>query len=339
METNNKFRNTLGVPDELISLLTESYVCEYASIARDGTPITSPLIPNPGKDGATIDVNTGLTYPWKAERARKNPHVCLLYSEPKGLRAENAPVVLVYGHAAVRDADLQGNTDRYVQVVRANSKLFGRLPLSLLGLMVGYIARIWISILPLRILWWPEGQMQQTPKEWTAPDGISLPVSDPPPEPLEHSHSPLESRSIKWQETMAYAIARLGKPVLTVVDENGFPAPVRTKGGQFNADSLRLDLPSSIPVRSNGRACLTFHNLQIRNGEMYSNENYSFVGEFVGNGSSGLFKIERQLPSANFKRGLGDMIALGKMMMRMRERLKTEAARRGQPVPVVRLVN
>lgn len=100
------FSNRIGLPEELVPVLVNSQVCEYASIKRDGTPITSPVIPFPGEAGCTIGVNTGLAYSWKAERARHNPKVCLLYSERKGLVGERPPVILVYGQATVLDADL-----------------------------------------------------------------------------------------------------------------------------------------------------------------------------------------------------------------------------------------
>lgn len=71
---------------------------------------------------------------------------------------------------------------------------------------------------------------------------------------------------------------------------------------------------------------------------MIANENYAFIGEVHANGTSASFRVERQLPSASFRRSLKGMISLGRMMMRMRKRLVIEATRRGQPVPVVRLV-
>jgi hypothetical protein len=83
MEEQLPFSNAIELPEELVPTLVHSYVCEYASIKKDGTPITSPVIPFPGEDGRTVDVNTGLAYTGKAERARNNPKVCLLYSEPR----------------------------------------------------------------------------------------------------------------------------------------------------------------------------------------------------------------------------------------------------------------
>lgn len=338
MDKISKLSNKINLPEEVVPLLMDSLVCEYASIKRDGTPITSPLIPNPGKDGCTIDINTGLTYPWKAERARHNPKVCLLYSEPKGWIGKSPAVVLVYGQATVRDADLQGNTDRYVKAVRSYSSLFGRLPVSILRWMNGYIARIWISITPLKILWWPGGDIDQKAREWQAPEGIRVPPSDPSPGPLRTMHTPLDASPNEWHFDLEYAFENLGNPILTVVDEHGYPVPFRAAGGQHKRDGVHLALIPAMPAKANGRACLTFHSLQIKNGEMVSNENYSFIGDVFGNGASALFQIERQLPSASFRRDPKGMISLGGMMMRMRKRLEIEAGRRGQPVPVVRLV-
>ena len=60
--------------------------------------------------------------------------------------------MLVQGHAAVRDADLQANTDRYarVSVEKLPASVEGQ-PKAILRRMVFYYARIWIEITPVRI--------------------------------------------------------------------------------------------------------------------------------------------------------------------------------------------
>jgi hypothetical protein len=45
--------------------------------------------------------------------------VALLYADPIGSASAHLPVVLVQGHAAVCDADLQANTDRYTRATMA----------------------------------------------------------------------------------------------------------------------------------------------------------------------------------------------------------------------------
>ena len=337
MNNEFTFSNRIGLPEELVPVLVNSLVCEYASIKRDGTPITSPLIPFPGKTGCTIDVNTGLSYPWKAERARHNPKVCLLFSERKSLFGERPPVILIYGQATVLDADLQANTERYAQAIRARSQMFRKLPAFMLQWMVGYIARIWIAITPLKVLWWPAGDMHNDPLKWLAPEGIQIPQSDPKPKPLPASHKPLTNTPVDWRSDLQYALNQLGEPILTVVDAEGYPVPFRVRASAMQPEDVNLDLLPVMPANARGRACLTFHNLQVRNGEMYSNENLSFTGTVYGNGRRALFKAEHQLPGINFKRGLGDMLSLGGQMLSMKRRLEIEARRRGQPVPVIRL--
>ena len=93
-------------------MLEQAITCEFATLTRRGTPVTFPLNPYLSDDRRTIDVSTGLSYPAKAERVRRNPKVTVLYSDMVGLALPQAPVVLVYGHAAVRDADLQANADK-----------------------------------------------------------------------------------------------------------------------------------------------------------------------------------------------------------------------------------
>jgi hypothetical protein len=330
------FINSSGLPKDLVPLLMNG-VCEYASLKKDGTPITSPVIPFPGENGDTIDVQTGLTYPMKAERARNNPQVCLLYSEPKASPVEGPPTVLVYGQACVYDADLQANTDRYVMMNLARFKIFRPLPAFILRRMDGYLARIWIAVTPLKILWWPEGDMEATPQQWYAPEGTQAPPCDPPPGPLPSPHKPLVDPSKDWRKDITYAFDRLGAPIITVVDEDGYPVPFRARGGSMRADSVHLDLPASMPVDARGRACLTFHTLKVQKGEMVSNENMSFVGEVSGDGEDVLFKVERCLPIFSFRRDPAGVVTLISGIVNMRKRLEVEATRRGQTVPKINL--
>jgi hypothetical protein len=326
--------NSIGLPKDLVPLLMDG-VCEYASLKKDGTPITSPVIPFPGENGRTIDVQTGITYSSKAERARNNPQVCLLYSEPKASPVEKPPTVLVYGQACVYDSDLQANTDRYVRMNLARFTLFRMLPAFILRQMDGYFARIWIAVTPLKLLWWPEGDMGATPQQWHAAEGTQAPSSDPPPEPLPTPHKHLVDLSTDWRKDIAYAFDRLGKPIITVVDEDGYPVPFRARGGSLEADGVHLDLPSAMPVESRGRACLTFHTLNFQKGQMVKNENMSFVGEVSGDGGDALFKVERCLPNVGFSRDPAGVVSLISIFIRMRKRLEVEAARRGQSVPAV----
>jgi hypothetical protein len=343
MSNKLSFSNAIDLPEELVPLLVhKTWACEYASIKRDGTPVTSPVITFPGEDGCTIDVNTGLTYPWKADRARNNPRVCLLYSEPDGTTVEKPPVVLVYGGATVHDADLQGNTDRYVHAVNTRvsmfSQMFRLMPSFMLQGMAGYLARIWIAITPIKILWWPGGDMDVSPKQWRAPDDIQIRPSDPPPEPLTNNHNPIIPSPNGWRKNLEHALDNLGTPILTVVDEEGYPVPFRVRNSSLHREGVDLELLSAMPTKVKGRSCLTFHTIQLKNGEAVSNENLSFIGDVSGDKVKAIFKIERQLTSASFKSGPKGWVLLSRVFRNGGRRLEVEASRRGQPVPVIRLI-
>jgi hypothetical protein len=336
MQSEQTSINTIGLPQDLVPLLMEG-VCEYASLKKDGTPITSPVIPFPGENGRTIDIQTGLTYPTKAERARKNPRVCLLYSEPKISPVERPPTVLVYGQATVNDSDLQANTDRYVRMNLSRSTMFRQMPAFMLRQMDGYLARIWIAVTPLKLLWWPKGDMGTTPQQWLAPEGTQAPPSDPPPKPLPTPHKPLVDPQTNWRKDIAYAFDRLGTPVITLVDDDGYPVPFRVRGGSSGDEGVHLDLLSAMPVKARGRACLTFHTLKVQKGEMISNENMSFIGEVSGDGGDTLFKVERCLPIFSFRRDPAGVMSLILGIFRMGKRLEVEAQCRGQSVPNINL--
>ena len=173
--------NSAGWLEELLPLFERAITVEYASLTRAGTPVTYPVTPYVGEDGRTLDVSTGLTYPAKAERARRNPKVAILYSDPLGSGLDGAPVVLVQGMATVRDADLQANTDRYVRLAMAKlPDTYEGQPKFMLRTLAWYFARIWVQVTPTRILWWPEGRLDEPPREWTAPEGTGAPSSPEP---------------------------------------------------------------------------------------------------------------------------------------------------------------
>src|SRR3954451_15838893 len=166
-------------PADLAELCRRSLVAEYASLTCDGRPITWPLTPYLGEDTATIDVSTRLTYPAKAERARRDPRVAVLFSSRIAPGMADPAVVLVQGLATVRDADLQANLDRYVcdSLIKLPGTFQGR-PTWALRRSAWYFARIYVQVTPLRITSWPGGRLDREPDVWTASEGTTAPPSD-----------------------------------------------------------------------------------------------------------------------------------------------------------------
>jgi hypothetical protein len=321
-----------GWPTELDGVFARSLTCQYASLTRTGSPVTVPTTPYP--KGPTIDVSTGLTYPAKAERARRNPNVALLFADPIGSDSENHPVVLVQGHAAVRDADLQGNTDRYAQVAaeKLPEATKGQ-PKLLLRRMGFYYARIWIEITPLRMSWWPDRDLAPAPQQWRAEPGRPLPESDPPPsgaQPPAWLQAPAE-----WREVAARALHELPLADLTLRDVDGFPLCLPVTPGTLAGEEVPLALGAGAPELSPGPACLTLHG---HDESFTTQENHTLVGQLEIGGNGPRLHVERALADWSLA-GNRAQIALGFMAKgrRLRPRLKAEAARRGQPVPRVNI--
>ncbi|MFI9596341.1 hypothetical protein [Nonomuraea sp. NPDC052265] len=316
-------------PREAAEVFDRALVCQYASLTRDGRPVTWPVTPYVGA-GGTFDVSTGLTYPDKAERARRDPRVALLCSGAGDSGPDRAPVVLVQGRATVRDADLQAGTDRYVRESTAKTGAgFAGMPWFLVKRLGWYFARVWVEVTPERIVRWPEGDLSGTPEVWTSPGDVAVPASDPAP-----TGPRLPSRSAPPMDWRPFAdrAARLGEPVVTMVAD-GLPLAVPTRSAVRTEAGFDLRLPVGVRA-AGGPVCLTFH----RHGPaMEWQENVVLVGSGAGAGDRLSVRVERalndwSLPENRRERGRS-FLGQGRML---RKRLEAEAARRGQPVPRVR---
>lgn len=321
-----------GWPDGLLDVFERSITCEYASLTRGGTPITIPTTPYVGN--GTLDVSTGLTYPAKAERARRNGKVALLFSDPIGAGDGASPVVLVQGHAAVRDADLQANTDRYARVAaeKLPEATKGQ-PKFLLRRFAFYYARIWIEVTPLRIRRWPDRELATQPHEWRLEPAPQLPSSDP--EPPGRQPPPWKDVAPDWREQTARALRELPLADLTAVDSDGYPVCVPVSAGTLAGDEVALQLGAGAPSLPDGPACLTVHG---HDEHFTSQENHTLVGLLSNDSGTAKLHVDRALANWSIT-GSRAKIAIDFLRngRRLAPRLKAEAARRRQPVPRVNI--
>ena len=318
-------------PDDLVSVFESAVTAEYCSLTASGRPITVPATPYLGRHRTTLDVSTGLAYPAKAERARREPRVALLFADPVGTTLADPPVVLVQGLATVRDTDLQANTDRYVQLSTEKLPDATMGPRAALRRMSWYFARIWVEVTPLHIQWWPSREMGEPARRWHAPEATAAPLSDPAPPgaaPGAWIRPP-----VAWRPLAAAALPG-SLADLSVVDSNGFPLCVPVANARLDDDGVVLDVGPGAPALAEGAACLTLHRHAAR---FTGQENHSFVGHLEQSGDGWHLTVERALGDWSLAGGRARVAAafLSKRRV-LRRRTAQEAERRSQPVPEVR---
>lgn len=304
------------LPGHVLELLSAAAVSEFATVSAAGVPIDTPLSCFPSEDFATIDLATGLSYPAKAERARRNPKVGLLI---EGNRHE--PVVSIAGLAAVTDRDLQANALRYIRETAFSRP--GDPPWELARHAVYYWTRLIIRVAPVRVLWWENrAAMEGPPTILEAAAGQSYPASDPAPRgnPSEGARWPHR----EWRQTADEALASRIPGHLTLCDGDGFPLPIRAARMERTEAGFRLRMPRAVPWRAPGAATLSFAG------------RYIFIGTVEEDGEDHLLEVERALPIHPFVADESLMWdPAAEANQTLMGRLRHEVARRGQALPEI----
>jgi hypothetical protein len=161
---------TASLPDEVQAVFDRFITTELTTVNGAGQPITWPVTPYYSLGDPCIDVTTGLGYPKKANDARANPLVSLLFSDPTGSGLQDPPMILVQGCAEVDDRDLEANRERYqresLEKLPATASL--QPPDALKRMLTWYYARIYIHIRPERVYVWPRGDIAAEPTLYDA---------------------------------------------------------------------------------------------------------------------------------------------------------------------------
>jgi hypothetical protein len=307
------------LPPEVAQLIRSGFVAEFATVSAAGLPIDTPLVTFTSEDLETIDAGTGLAYPAKAERARRNPKTGFLFEG-----GPEAPVVSIAGMAAVRDTDLQGNLERYL-AEQILAPYLNPAVVEYRGVTrqaIWYFTRMLICVKPLRVRWWANpAAMDGPPEEWRASADTVYPASDPAP-PGTASKAPWREAK-PWQVHAETALARKAPGHLTLLDAEGFPLPIPAREVHGEPDGFRLAMPRWLPW-SGGMATLSFEGVE------------TFVGDVTIAGGDALMRVERAMPVLPMMADLTEVLhPKPGTRAALMERLAHETGRRGVALPAM----
>jgi hypothetical protein len=269
---------TSSLPREVRDVFERFVTCEYTTVDARQQPITWPVTPYYEPGAPTIDITTGLGYPKKADDARRNPHVALLFSDPTGSGLEKACQVLVQGTAEVDDRDLEANKERYwresIKKLPATRDLHP--PKLLHGLLGWYYTRIYVKVRPERVFVWPDGDCTGEPDVLGAHlEEVRSGHSEEPPE----EHALTTGGTTAWDARIGELGHRHETAVLSWVAPDGFPLAIRAPVRPDEA-GRRIEIgaePTGLPL-AEGRACLTAHR---HSPEFTWQENFQVRGDLV----------------------------------------------------------
>lgn len=215
------------LPPEIVALIRTRVSAEFAMVSAAGVPIDTPSFVFPDDALTTLDIGTGVAYPAKAERSRRNPKVGMLVEG-----GPDEPVVSIAGLAAVHDASIQSNLERYLA-----ETIFAP------------------NVDPNVVPW------EQTRRRFYYLSRIIVAVAVP----AKPSASPAWPQKT-WQDLADQALGG-GMPAhLTLVDGEGFPLPLRVRSCRRCPGGFELLAPRGAPW-SGGKATLSFVGKEIFVGE------------------------------------------------------------------------
>ena len=156
-----------ALPPPVVAVIHEFRVCEFSTLAKDGTPITWPLAARYLPGQSRFFLTTSIGFNQKTLHIRRNPHVSLLFSDPTGSGLENPSSVLVQGDAVVSDevvTDVYGVAEDYWR-----DSIFRRQPATefisgnflMRKFMDWYYMRLLIFVTPRVFFWWPNSDFTQ----------------------------------------------------------------------------------------------------------------------------------------------------------------------------------
>jgi hypothetical protein len=317
---------TASLPAPVQAVFDRFITTELTTIDRRGQPITWPVTPYYALGDPCIDVTTGLGYPKKANDARANPLVSLLFSEPTGSGVPDPPMVLVQGSAEVDDRDLDSNRERYARESVEKLPGLARIqpPAPIRRSLAWYYNRIYIHVRPERIYVWPHADITAEPRLY---DAHMEEVRSGHSEEPERFHARPGGGFSAWHPRMWELGKRYPSAVLSIASPDGFPFAIRVP---VRADAAARWIwiegaPVGIPFQP-GLACLTAH---LHHDEFAWQENFQVRGDLIPVEGSWALVPHRLIGGFEMPRSrLALMRANATKVRRFRRTAKRELARR-----------
>jgi hypothetical protein len=269
---------TASLPADVQAVFDRFITTELTTVDRTGQPITWPVTPYYRPGDPCIDVTTGLGYPKKADDARANPLVALLFSDPTGSGLQDPPVVLVQGSAEVDDRDLEHNRARYARESAEKLPGLAKLlpPEPFRRFLDWYYTRIYIHIRPERVYVWRRGAVDGEPELY---DAHMEEVRSGHSEEPARFHAAPEGGATAWHPRLEELGATYPSAVLSIISPDGFPfairVPVRTDEAN-HCVSIEAP-PEGVPLQP-GLACLTAH---VHDARLSWMKNFQVRGDLV----------------------------------------------------------
>ena len=314
---------TSTLPSEVQNVFDRFITTEFTTLDSRGQPIVWPVTPYYRPGDPTIDVTTGIGYPKKAEDARRNPRVSLLFSDPTGSGIESEIKVLVQGIAQVDDRDLKQNRERYrEESLEKLPAIKKQLPPKILEGMFGwYFERLYVKVRPERVFVWEDGDLSREPTVLGA--HVEEVRSGHSEEPQSGQPS-AAGGEIAWDERIAELGKRHREAALSWIAPDGFPLAVRVPVATDGAEQkVRIEAsPQGLPLLE-GRACLAAHahapdfswqeNFQVRGDLVRDEEGWSLVPHKLVGG----FELPDEGMLARYRRNLGKSIRFYRTRQRL----------------------
>jgi hypothetical protein len=151
----------LTLPPGVVEVLHDFRTCEFTTMTTSGEPVTWPVTSWFAEDDGTFLVSTSVGFPAKARNVARDSRVSMLFSDPTGSGLTAPPTVLVQGDAVLRDEVVTDPAEwealcAKVMRFQPQSRMHHKFGL-IRRLMDWYYMRLLVTVTPLTITWWPDG--------------------------------------------------------------------------------------------------------------------------------------------------------------------------------------